>query len=139
MHRRDFPRLSAARPPGLVYGYRAHGPYQPEAGHRFNPNKLLLDPYAKQLLGTLHWSDALFGYRVAATRGDSPSTAAIPPPPCRRPWSSTTASPGARRAARTPWGETVIYEAHLRGLTCQHPKIPAYDRGTFRRRSAIRG
>ncbi|MGH7089104.1 MAG: glycogen debranching protein GlgX, partial [Stellaceae bacterium] len=56
--------------PGTVYGYRAHGPYAPEAGHRFNPNKLLLDPYAKTLVGGLKWHDALFGYRIGSARGD---------------------------------------------------------------------
>jgi len=56
--------------PGTIYGFRAHGPYQPEAGHRFNPNKLLLDPYAKKLMGELQWSDALFGYRVGGARED---------------------------------------------------------------------
>ena len=56
--------------PGQLYGYRAHGPYEPRAGHRFNPNKLLLDPYARELHGDLIWSDALFGYRVGAPRGD---------------------------------------------------------------------
>ncbi|MDE2328371.1 MAG: glycogen debranching enzyme GlgX, partial [Rhodospirillales bacterium] len=56
--------------PGLVYGYRAHGPYQPELGHRFNPNKLLLDPYARALIGEVRWSDTLFGYRPGATRAD---------------------------------------------------------------------
>ena len=123
--------LPLARP-GLVYGYRAHGPYQPEAGHRFNPNKLLLDPYAKRLLGTLHWSDALFGYRVGATRGDlsfdrRDSAAAMPKAVVVEnsfPW-GTDAPP------RTPWGETVIYEAHPSGLTRQHPQIPSYDRGSF--------
>src|SRR4249919_1685800 len=56
--------------PGTVYGYRVHGPYEPAAGHRFNPHKLLLDPYARQLVGSLKWSDALFGYRVGSTRAD---------------------------------------------------------------------
>ncbi len=56
--------------PGLVYGYRAYGPYEPKNGHRFNPNKLLLDPYAKELIGNLRWTDALFGYRVRAANAD---------------------------------------------------------------------
>ncbi|HTC11758.1 MAG TPA: glycogen debranching enzyme GlgX, partial [Acetobacteraceae bacterium] len=56
--------------PGLLYGYRAHGPYQPESGHRFNPNKLLLDPYTRSLSGGLRWNDTLFGYRVGSPRGD---------------------------------------------------------------------
>src|ERR1700709_2716401 len=61
--------LPEARP-GLLYGYRVYGPYQPEAGHRFNPNKLLLDPYAKKIFGNVQWSDALFGYRVGSGRDD---------------------------------------------------------------------
>src|SRR3954471_7380715 len=56
--------------PGLTYGYRAHGPYDPENGHRFNPHKLLLDPYARQICGKLRWNDALFGYRMHSPRGD---------------------------------------------------------------------
>ena len=66
---RLFPHLTGhhAR---LGIGYRAHGPYEPRAGHRFNPNKLLLDPYARELHGELMWSDALFGYRVGSNRGD---------------------------------------------------------------------
>ncbi len=56
--------------PGLLYGYRVYGPYDPQRGHRFNPNKLLLDPYARLLAGTLRWSDAHFGYRVGAPRAD---------------------------------------------------------------------
>src|SRR5688572_28886908 len=56
--------------PGLTYGYRVHGPYKPEEGHRFNPNKLLLDPYAKDIVGTLRWSDAHFGYRIGSRNGD---------------------------------------------------------------------
>ncbi len=56
--------------PGLVYGYRAYGPYEPQKGHRFNPNKLLLDPYARQLVGQVRWTDALFGYRLHSAKGD---------------------------------------------------------------------
>src|SRR4051812_26965402 len=56
--------------PGLTYGYRVHGPYDPEKGHRFNPHKLLLDPYAKHICGRLRWTDAVFGYRVNSHKGD---------------------------------------------------------------------
>jgi isoamylase len=70
MHRRGLARLPARRPARPVYGYRAYGPYEPEQGHRFNPNKLLLDPYARQLAGPLRWTDALFGYRSASPRAD---------------------------------------------------------------------
>src|SRR5246127_2652750 len=61
--------LPEARP-GMLYGYRVHGPYRPEEGHRFNPHKLLLDPYALQIVGAFRWSDALFGYTVGHKRGD---------------------------------------------------------------------
>ncbi len=118
--------------PGLLYGYRAHGPYQPDHGHRFNPNKLLLDPYAKILSGKLHWSDALYGYRVGASRGDlsfdrRDSAAAMP---------KSVVTDGAlagpdHPAPRRPWPETVIYEAHLRGLTIQREDIATERRGTF--------
>ncbi len=118
--------------PGLLYGYRAYGPYQPERGHRFNPNKLLLDPYARQLFGTPRWSDALFGFRVDAPRADltfdrRDSASAMPKAvvpgfehPCPDP-----------HKPRTPWADTVIYEAHLRGLTMRRADIWPRERGSF--------
>jgi glycogen operon protein len=117
---------------GLLYGYRAYGPYQPERGHRFNPNKLLLDPYAKQLYGTLRWSDALYGYRVGGGREDRSfdrrdSAGAVPKamvPPIDGPAFS-------RKTPSTPWRDTVIYEAHVRGLTVQREDIPVRERGSF--------
>ena len=112
--------------PGLVYGYRVHGPYQPEAGHRFNPNKLLLDPYAKKLIGRLNWSDALFGYRVGAAREDL-SFDRRDSAPCM-PKAVVTDNNfqwGNEAAPRVkPGADTIIYEAHLRGLTLQNPKNP---------------
>jgi glycogen operon protein len=118
--------------PGLIYGYRVHGPYQPEAGHRFNPNKLLLDPYAKKLQGALHWSDTLFGYRVGAPRGDlsfdrRDSAAAMP----KAVVTDGNFNWGTDAAPQRPWSNTVIYEAHVRGLTMQHPKIAPHERGSF--------
>ena len=118
--------------PGLVYGYRVHGPYQPEAGHRFNPNKLLLDPYAKKIIGTLHWSDALFGYRVGSARGDlsfdrRDSAAAMPKAVVvddSYGWGGD-ASPG------NDWADTIIYETHVRGLTIQNEAISPAERGSF--------
>jgi glycogen operon protein len=118
--------------PGLVYGYRVRGPYQPEAGHRFNPNKLLLDPYAKKLVGRLHWSDALFGYRVGSPRQDlsfdrRDSAAAMPKAVVvddHFQWGDDV-PPGR------PWAETVIYETHVKGLTMRHPAIPVHERGSF--------
>ncbi len=87
--------------PGQLYGLRAHGPYAPEAGHRFNPNKLLLDPYARALAGELRWHDSLYGYRIGSSQGrPRASTAATAPAPCRSAGSSTPPTPGARTAAR---------------------------------------
>ena len=118
--------------PGLIYGYRAHGPYQPEAGHRFNPNKLLLDPYAKKLQGQVHWADALFGYRIGSARGDlsldrRDSAAAMP----KAVVMNDIFQWGADSPPNTLWEDTVIYEAHVRGLTKRHPEIPHPSRGNF--------
>ncbi len=116
--------------PGQLYGYRAFGPYEPEAGYRYNGNKLLLDPYARRLAGTLQWSDALYGYRMDASEldlsfDDRDSAASMPKAVVvqdRFDW-------GHDQPPRTPWAETVIYEAHLRGLTRRHPDIPPQLRG----------
>ncbi|MDB5394310.1 MAG: glycogen debranching enzyme GlgX [Rhodospirillales bacterium] len=118
--------------PGLLYGFRVHGDYAPERGHRFNPNKLLLDPYAKRLFGQLRWNDALFGYRVASARADMTfdrrdSALAMPK-------SVVTAdyfSWGADRKPQTPWQDTVIYEAHPKGLTRLLDEARPPERGTF--------
>jgi isoamylase len=118
--------------PGLVYGYRAYGPYEPEQGHRFNPHKLLLDPYAKKLVGHLKWTDALFGYRVRSPKADltfdrRDSAAAMPKAVVTHEsfdWSGDV-------RPHTPWSETVIYEAHVRGLSKLFEEVPPADRGTF--------
>ncbi|MGL6209524.1 MAG: glycogen debranching protein GlgX, partial [Paracoccaceae bacterium] len=118
--------------PGQAYGFRAEGPYAPEEGHRFNPNKLLLDPYAKGLEGRLRWSDALMGYKVGSPRGDlsfdtRDSAFAMPKAVVVDPsfdWGSD-APPG--RA----WSETVIYEAHVKGMTALHQGVPLGARGSF--------
>ena len=108
----------------MLYGYRVHGPYEPERGHRFNPNKLLLDPYAKALRGELRWSDAHYGYRLgSAARGSRVRPARQRPRHAEVRGRSTSASPGAttsRPACR--WDETVIYETHVRGITMRHPR-----------------
>jgi len=122
--------------PGQRYGYRVHGPYAPDAGHRFNPNKLLLDPYAKQIVGELKWAPHLFGYTIGHRDRDlsfdkrdsaayMPRCAVIDP----------AFSWGSERAPATPWDRTVIYEAHVRGLTMRHPSVSKDERGTF---SALR-
>ncbi|HUN75240.1 MAG TPA: glycogen debranching protein GlgX [Steroidobacteraceae bacterium] len=123
--------LPEARP-GLLYGYRVHGPYEPEKGQRFNPNKLLIEPYAKQLEGRLRWSDANFGYRVGHSRADlsfDKRDNAPGMPKCRVIDPAFTW--GGDRPPRTPWHDTVIYELHVRGFTMRHPEVPPKLRGTY--------
>ena len=118
--------------PGQLYGYRVHGPYDPNAGHRFNPNKLLIDPYAKLLHGDLHWHDAAFGYRVGHPREDlamDRRNSAFVMPKCVVIDPAATWGPDIR--PRTPWAETIIYEAHVKGMTARHPEVPPELRGTF--------
>jgi glycogen operon protein len=119
--------------PGQLYGYRVYGPYEPEHGHRFNPNKLLLDPYAKRLAGRLVWSDAHFAYRAGSPREDLSFD--------RR--DNARGMPKAvvidesfnwgRREMRPqiPWEDTIIYEAHVKGLTHKRDDVPPNLRGTF--------
>jgi glycogen operon protein len=123
--------LPEARP-GLLYGYRVHGPYEPEAGHRFNPHKLLLDPYAKKLFGQVHWSDALFGYRVGSAREDlsfdrRDSAAAMP----KAVVVDGTFHWGNDRPPAQAWRDTIIYEAHVKGLTKTCAAVPEHERGSF--------
>jgi isoamylase len=116
--------------PGLLYGYRAYGPYNPAQGHRFNPAKLLLDPYAKALAGELRWTDALFGYRIHSGRADLSmdrrDSASFMPKAIvmddHYPWEDD-------KRPNTPWSETVIYEAHVRGMTKLLEKVPLQQRG----------
>jgi glycogen operon protein len=118
--------------PGLLYGYRAYGPYNPAQGHRFNPAKLLLDPYAKGLAGELRWTDALFGYRIHSGRADLSmdrrDSASFMPKAIvlddHYPWEND-------KRPNTPWSETVIYEAHVRGMTKLLEKAPPQQRGTL--------
>jgi len=123
--------LPEARP-GLLYGYRVHGPYDPKRGLRFNSQKLLLDPYAKHIVGTIRWSDALFGYRVGAAREDlalDRRDSAPGMPKCQV--IDTAFSWGDDRPPRTEWHNTVIYELHVKGLTHLHPDVPPQFRGTY--------
>ena len=118
--------------PGTKYGYRVHGPYRPEEGHRFNPNKLLIDPYAKRLHGKLRWSDALMGYRVGSPREDlsfdaRDSAFAVPKSVVIDPSFNWTDD----RRPETAWSDSVIYEAHVKGLTARMPGVPANVRGKF--------
>jgi isoamylase len=117
--------------PGQVYGYRVHGPYDPNAGHRFNPYKLLLDPYAKQLRGELVWTDAHFAYRVGHAKADlsfDRRDNARQMPKCVLVDGATIAP---HRHPSIPWTDTIIYEAHVRGLTMQNRGVPDALRGRF--------
>ncbi|MCW5715948.1 MAG: glycogen debranching protein GlgX [Bauldia sp.] len=117
--------------PGQLYGYRVSGPYAPRDGHRFNPNKLLIDPYAKALVGGLVWDDALFGYTIGHADADlSFDTRDSAPfmPKCQV---IDPAFTWGTRPAPRPWHETVIYEAHVRGMTALHPNVDGAVRGTF--------
>jgi len=118
--------------PGQLYGYRVHGPYEPERGHRFNPNKLLVDPYAKRLAGRLVWSDAHFGYRTGSARADlsydrrdnargMPKSVVID--------EAFTWRAGA--GPRIAWEDTIVYEAHVKGLTQLREDVPPGWRGFF--------
>jgi len=118
--------------PGQRYGYRVHGPYDPANGHRFNPAKLLLDPYAKAIDRTVRWSDALFGYSVGdaeadLSRDDRDSAASLP----KSVVVDAAFTWGDDRPPRTPWEDTIIYEVHVKGLTARHPDLPRDLRGTY--------
>ncbi len=114
---------------GTRYGFRVHGPDQPDQGHRCNPAKLLLDPYSKAVDGDVDWSEAMFGYRFddpdAANDDDSA-------PHAQR---SVVVSPyfdwASDRPPHTPWHETVVYEVHVKGFTATHPGVPEELRGTY--------
>ena len=123
--------LPEARP-GTVYAYRVHGPYAPEAGHRFNANKLLLDPYAKGLVGELTWNPAVYGYTLGAAGEDLTFDArdsAEFMPKCRVIDPAFTW--GRDQSPRVAWENTIVYETHVRGLTKLHPGVPEPLRGTF--------
>ncbi|MFK4441487.1 isoamylase [Caballeronia udeis] len=118
--------------PGAVYGYRVHGPYEPENGHRFNPNKLLLDPYAKAHVGELTWDPAVFGYTLNADGDDLTFDERDSAPFVQKcqvvdqsfSWVHPT-------RVRVPWEQTIFYETHVRGYTKRHPAVPEHARGTF--------
>jgi len=122
--------LPEARP-GIRYGYRVKGPWEPHQGHRFNPAKLLLDPYARAIEGEITWSDELFGYKVGDPLDlacDDLDSAPFMP---KSVVIDTAFTWGADRAPRIPWRETIIYEAHVKGLTMRHPDVPENLRGTY--------
>jgi isoamylase len=117
--------------PGQLYGYRVYGPYAPEQGHRFNHHKLLLDPYAKALAGTLTWDDALFGYRIGDPAHDLSFDERDSAPFVPKSRVVDPAFTWGRRPEQRPWHETIVYEMHVRGFTMRHPQVPEAARGTF--------
>ncbi|NJO07886.1 MAG: glycogen debranching protein GlgX [Chloroflexaceae bacterium] len=118
--------------PGQMYGYRVYGPYNPAQGHRFNPNKLLMDPYAKAMTGPIQWNDTMFGYPVGHERGDlafDERDSAPYMPRCvvidsNFPW-------GDDRPLNIPLHESIIYELHVKGFTYRNPEVPEPLRGTY--------
>ncbi len=123
--------LPEARP-GQLYGYRVFGPYAPQQGHRFNHHKLLLDPYGKQIQGTIRWSDSQFGYRVGHKQEDlsfdrRDDASGMP----KNRVIDSAFTWGADAPPRIPWHETIIYELHVKGFTMCHPDVPAQLRGTY--------
>jgi glycogen operon protein len=118
--------------PGLVYGFRAHGPYEPQNGHRFNPNKLLLDPYAKGFAGKFRWTDALFGYRIRSPRADlSFDRRDSAPAMLKAVVAEDSITEEDDTRPYTPWSDTIVYEAHVRGLTKLLEAVHPPERGTF--------
>ena len=118
--------------PGQLYGYRVHGPYEPTQGHRFNANKIVLDPYAKSIARDVRWADEDFAYRLGDAQEDlsfderdnaafAPLGAVIDP----------SFTWGDDRPPRTPWHKTIIYELHVKGFTMRHPEVPEALRGTY--------
>jgi isoamylase len=118
--------------PGQLYGYRVFGPYAPEKGHRFNHHKLLLDPYGKQIQGSIRWSDSHFGYRVGNKQEDlsfdrRDNAAGMP----KNQVIDSAFTWGADASPLIPWHETIIYELHVKGFTMCHPDVPPHLRGTY--------
>src|SRR5579872_4186600 len=123
--------LPEARP-GLIYGYRVYGPYDPAKGHRFNPHKLLLDAYAKQIVGDLRWSDSHFGYRIDHRNADLSFDRRDSAPGMLKAMVIDPAFTwGTDRPPHTPWHKSIIYEMHVRGFTIRHPRVPETLRGTY--------
>ena len=123
--------LPEARP-GLLYGYRVFGPYDPAQGFRYNHHKLLLDPYAKQIVGDLKWSDSHFGYRIGSKQADLSFDRRDSAPGMLK---SMVIDPaftwGLDRPPATPWHKSIIYEMHVKGFSIQHPQVPSTLRGTY--------
>jgi len=118
--------------PGQLYGYRVYGPYKPEEGHRFNPHKLLLDPYARSIVGNIKWADANFGYTIGHKKEDlslDKRDSASHMPRCQV--IDDTFNWGGDRHPNVNFNERVIYEMHVGGYTKRHPDVPAHLQGKF--------
>jgi isoamylase len=116
--------------PGQRYGYRVHGPWEPENGHRCNPNKLLLDPYGKAVEGEVQWNEAVFPYKFNeddTKRNDADSAPYMPKSVVINPFFDWDHD----RRPHTPWHQTIIYETHVKGFTMRHPGVPENLRGTY--------
>ena len=118
--------------PGTLYGFRVHGPHEPKSGHRFNPNKLLLDPYACAHFGDLKWNPAVFGHQMESAddltfdkRDSAPFMPKCAVVDANFDWT------GSRGRKSAPWNDTIIYEMHVRGFTKRHPAVPQHLRGTY--------
>jgi isoamylase len=123
--------LPEARP-GLLYGYRVHGPYDPGSGMRFNHHKLLLDPYAKQVQGDLRWSDSHFSYRIGHRNEDlSFDRRDSAPGMYKSEVIDSSFTWGADQPPNIPWHQSIIYEVHVKGFTIRHPEVPPAIRGTY--------
>src|ERR687885_1242272 len=118
--------------PGQLYGYRVHGRYAPREGLRFNPNKLLIDPYARAISGAVDWNTPIFAYRLGSrtedmTRDVHNSARGMP--------KSVVIDPAfdwqGDRPPRVPWSETIVYETHVKGISMRHPDVPPELRGTY--------
>jgi isoamylase len=118
--------------PGQYYGYRVHGPYDPAKGQRFNPAKLLIDPYAKAITGSIRWSNAVFAYKVGEGEADLVPTsdndaAGLP----KSVVIDSAFTWGPDKPLNIPWNRTIIYECHVKGMTMLHPDVPEHLRGTY--------
>ncbi len=118
--------------PGQLYGYRVYGPYEPHNGHRFNPHKLLIDPYAKAIAGTIEWHDAMFGYEIGGPEEDLVPSQVDSAPYVPK---SVVINPSfdweSDARPNIPYHQTIIYETHVKGFTKLHPDIPEEIRGTY--------
>jgi len=118
--------------PGQLYGYRVHGPYDPPAGHRFNPNKVVLDPYAKAIGRTIVWDDTMYGYHIGDGQRDLSFDRRDNAASCSLGAVIDSAFTwGDDKRPATPWHETILYELHVRGFTKLHPEVPPELRGTY--------